>query len=405
MAPVATFVQVYILYHLGGTALDIGLVSTLSNAVAVPAAIVWGSATERFRKRKLMIVLSYSISAATLIVFLFASTISAAAILYAVITFASTGATTPLNLLIMETEHKQKWPSAFAKLSTVASLGTTIGLVFGSAWAALLPLLEIVLPLSIFAFASAVMSALMIHEPSFVFERQIMAMNRRSFFQRLLAFPLFFLKIPTRTDFQRMFRGIRHGVTQQVPLLYISIFVFYIASGLFNTSLTPSLYSAKATQAQNFLVSLDGIVIQTIALYLAGPYIERRTLRTSAISGLIVRGSCYVLVGVSSLLLTGVLYLGAVLILWPIASGIAFAVYYTASNVMIFNTLGQRNQASTLGVYSALVGIALTVGSFISGLTSFYIGYYLTFVLAGVCLGVSAGLTSFVRLEHKSVSH
>jgi MFS family permease len=89
--------------------------------------------------------------------------------------------------------------------------------------------------------------------------------------------------------------------------------------------------------------------------------------------------------------------LGANLILFPIAGGIAFALYYSASNVMVFNTLGQTNQGSTLGVYSALVGLATTLGSFVSGFTSFYFGYYTTFILAAAWLAVAAWLTSLLR--------
>jgi predicted MFS family arabinose efflux permease len=61
---------------------------------------------------------------------------------------------------------------------------------------------------------------------------------------------------------------------------------------------------------------------------------------------------------------------------------------------MIFNTLGHSNQGSTLGVYSALVGLATTLGSFISGFTSFYFGYYVTFISAAACLAAAAALTS-----------
>jgi MFS family permease len=82
------------------------------------------------------------------------------------------------------------------------------------------------------------------------------------------------------------------------------------------------------------------------------------------------------------------------LILYPLAAGIAYAVYYAASSIMIFNTLGHSNQGSTLGVYSALVGFATTLGSFISGFTSFYFGYYVTFIIAAIGLAAAAVLTS-----------
>jgi MFS family permease len=76
-----------------------------------------------------------------------------------------------------------------------------------------------------------------------------------------------------------------------------------------------------------------------------------------------------------------------------LAAGLAYAVYYAASNVMVFNTLGRSGQGSALGIYSALVGFATMLGSFMSGFISFYIGFYVTFIVAGVLMASGAGLT------------
>ena len=48
-----------------------------------------------------------------------------------------------------------------------------------------------------------------------------------------------------------------------------------------------------------------------------------------------------------------------------------------------------ENQGSRLGVYSALVGVATMIGSFVSGYVSFYFGYFATFVLAAIFLAGS----------------
>ena len=66
LGPVGTFVQLYIL-TLHGTVIDIGLATTLFNAVTIPAAMIWGYATDRSDRRKPIIVLSYLAVAGTLI--------------------------------------------------------------------------------------------------------------------------------------------------------------------------------------------------------------------------------------------------------------------------------------------------------------------------------------------------
>lgn len=92
------------------------------------------------------------------------------------------------------------------------------------------------------------------------------------------------------------------------------------------------------------------------------------------------------MIGAAALLLAGPLFIVPALVMYPIAGGIAFAVYYTSSNTMMFNTVQRKNPGAALGVYSAVVGIATMGGSLASGFISVYLGFYTTFVLAGVLL-------------------
>jgi MFS family permease len=403
LGPVGTFVQLYIL-ELHGTVIDIGLAITLFNGVSIPAAMIWGFATDRIHSRKIIVVASYLGVTGTLLLFLFTRTIHGIDILYAVFALLSSAAATPLNLLIMETERKPRWTSTFARFQMLSGIGVTIGLVLGVAWADFLTLYLIVVPLAALSLASSVLTALWITEPPFVFEREMIVMVRRSFFQRLLALPILFLRIPRLFDFRRVFKGgLRYDLARDTQVLYLSIFAFYIASGVFNTSLVPSLYGASLSKSQIFLVLLTGMIVQTVSFHYAAPYIERRSLKEAAVAGLATRSLCYGGIGVFAFTVTGIAYLGANLVLYPIAAGIAYAVYYATSTIMIFNTLGHNSQGSTLGVYSALVGVATTLGSFVSGFTSFYFGYHVTFLTAAACLAAAAALTS--SLSESGVRH
>ena len=396
--PVGTFVQLYILV-LHGTVIDIGLAITLFNAVSIPAAMAWGLVTDRMHMRKPIVIACYLAVAGTLIAFVFTQSIHGVEVLYAVFSFISAAAATPLNLLIMETQPKSRWAIAFSQFSMASSTGSTIGLLLGVVWADYLPLGLIVAPLAFLSLVSAVLSVLMIKEPSFVFEREMIVMVRRSFYERLLVLPMLFLKIPQAMDFRRVFKGLRNEMTREPQILYMSIFAFYLASGIFNTSLVPSLYRAELSKSQVFLVSLSGMLVQAIAFKYAGPYMEKRNLRATAVSGLVLRALCYAMFGISIFFLTGIGYLASSLIFYPLGAGIAFAAYYAASNVMVFNMLGHSSKGSVLGVYSAIVGLATMLGSFISGYTSFYLGYHVTFIAAALCLGGSAVLTSLLTSQ------
>jgi MFS family permease len=393
LGPVGTFVQLYIL-ELHGTVIDIGLATTLFNAVSIPAAMIWGFATDRMHRRRMIIVGSYLVVAITLALFLFAESIYGVELLYAIFSLVSSAAATPLNLLIMETQHKSKWAPTFARFSMFTGIGATLGVLIGVAWADFLPFHLLVIPLAALSVLSAVLSQVMIREPSFVFERTVIVMVKRSFYERLLVIPMFFLKIPRLMDFKRVFKWLRYELTRDPTIIYLFTFTFYLASGIFNTSLVPSLSRASVSKSQVFLVSLIGMAVQTMSFNYLVRRIGKRSLRETTAGGLLLRGSCYAAIGVSVFFLTGLWYLGATLFFYPLAAGIAYAAYYAASNVMVFNTLGRANQGSTLGVYSALVGFATMLGSFISGFVSFYFGYYVTFFLAAFCLAVGAFFTS-----------
>ncbi len=397
IGPVATLIQLLIL-SLNGSVIDVALAITLFNAVGVPAALVWGLVADRFQRRKTIIVASYLSAGAILVSLLFANTPYWVSLLYAAFSFATAAATTPLNLLVMETEQKPKWATAFAQFSMVTSIGQMVGLIFSIGWGFFLPLTYLVVPLALLSIISGTLSASIIKEPRVAFEQQAIALNKPSFFHRLRAVPFFFLRVPRFSDFKRVFRGVKFELTRDVPILYFSIFVFYIATGIFNTSVVPSLEANSVSSFLIFLVTTMAMVVQIVSFRYAGPYTQKRSPVKAAVGGLVLRSLGYGFLGVSFYIVSGVDYLVPVLILYPLAAGFAYSVYYTASNTMVFNSLHGGRQGSALGVYSALVGIATMLGSFISGFMSFFLGYSVTFVVAAVFLAVSAWLSSL--LDH-----
>ncbi|HYB66986.1 MAG TPA: MFS transporter [Candidatus Acidoferrales bacterium] len=396
--PVGTLAQLYIL-ELHGSVLDIGLAATLFAAASIPAAIFWGFITDRAQTRKSLVVWSYILIAGILFSFVFVRTVYGIILVYSVFSFLSSAFATPLNLLIMETQPKASWASAFARFSMISGVGTTLGMLIGVGWGDFLPLNLLVIVLGALSLVSAGLSVQMIKEPVTVFERSMIVMVSQSFYHGLLALPLLFLKIPKVMDFRRVFRSVKFGLTREPALIYLSIGAFYFASGLFNTSLVPSLFAAKVSNSEVFGVSLVGMIVQTLAFNYIGKRIRETGIRRTAVQGLLLRAFSYAGFAIAVLYLAGLGYLGAALFLYPLGAGIAFAYYYATSNVMVFNTLGRTNQGSSLGVYSAVVGMATMVGSFISGLISFYVGYYATFIAAALWLGLAASLTSAIGEE------
>ena len=396
LGPVSTLVQLLIL-NFNGTVVEVGLALTLFNAVSIPAALFWGLVTDRFQQRRRMILASFLVTPLLLTLFLFARTSYSISFLYALLSFATAASTTPLNLLVMETEQKSKWALAFARFSMIVTIGQTLGLFLGMVWTFYIPLDFLVIPLAVSSLISAGMAAFLIKEPKIVFERQVLVLHKQSFFHRLRHSPYLFLKIPQHRDFKGVFRHLKHALIRHTALLYLAIFAFFLSAGIFNTSLVPALDAIGVSNLLIFSVIMLGLIVQIISFRFAGPYTEKKSPVKSAIWGLLLRAIAYGLIGVFAYFLSGFSFLIIVLIFYPVASGVAYSVYYTASNTLIFYSLSPRRNGSSLGVYSALAGGATMLGSFSSGFLSFYGGFYLTFSISAVCLVVSAWLLSLIN--------
>ena len=405
LGPIGTFVQLSLLQTNGVQAgtVYIGVALTLYNAVSIPAAIIWGLATDRLRKRKLIIVTSYAVTTIFLLSFFFATSTYGIIFVYSLISFISAASATPLNLLIMETEPKNRWATGFARLSLVTSIGAILGYVLSAFWAQFLPVLWLVIPLGVLSLVSAAASAILIQEPTFVFEKEVIVMQRPGFFQRLSASPLIFLSIPRVSDFQRIFKGLRNELTSYVPLLYISIVIFYFASGIFNTSFVATLKSHSLTDSEVYVLNVAALVAQVLSFRYAGRIIANSSLTRVAVKSLLLRGASYAALGVASIFIAGIWFILPALVLFPLSSGIAYGIYYTASNTMVFNSIRGNNHGSSLGVYSAIVGVATTIGSVISGVVSVYFGFHITFILAGGLICLAALVT--VRLSNRALGH
>ena len=392
--PLGTMVQLYLIY-LNGQALGTiygGLAAAFYNGISIPAALFWGLATDRLHKRKALIALSYGLMAIALVSFFFDRTTAGTISRYSIVSFVSVASATPLNLLIMETENKGRWAGAFARLSMISSVGNVAGLILSTLWTAAFPAQLIILfvPMGAFAVASSALALLTIPEPAFVLERETVALRKPSLFSRLRANPVFFIGLPAGSDFRRAFRGLRSSLTSFVPLFYISTIFFYVSSGLFNTSFVPSMHFFSMPDQSIFGVMLAGMVIQTLTFQAAGNYVGSRSLVTTSIQGLLLRGWSYLAMGAAAILVPAAYFVFGALLLYPLAGGVAYAVYYTSANTMMFHTVQGKSAGAALGVYSAVVGIATMAGSLASGFISVYSGYSTTFVLASVILFTAA---------------
>ncbi|AWR95877.1 MFS transporter [Acidianus brierleyi] len=392
--PLSTLVSLEIL-NLGGNAIDVAYAITSANVVLIPASMFWGIIADRYHLRNI-IILGFSLSTLFLSLMYFTYSIPLLTLSYSIFTFFSVAYSTPMNLLVMETSEKSKWAYNFSRLSMLSSIGSLIGLILSTLLVAIIRIFQVYLFLTIFGIMALGSSVLYTPKTIIGIERTSMLHHKESFLTRLKMIPLIFLHFPSVHSFKmfKLSRLLRKPINY-LPLLYLAIFIFYISSGLFNTVYPVSLYQGNLSKSEVLGIITEGMLAQIVTFHFTGKLLEKIDEREAASKALLLRGGSYIILGIVTLFPS--LLLGAGAIFYPLAAGLAFSTYYSASNTLIFKAVGGRRQGTTLGVYSTLVGIAMFIGSLLSGYISHYYGFITDFIIAGTLLFISSYIFRYIE--------
>ncbi|MDA4122461.1 MAG: MFS transporter [Thaumarchaeota archaeon] len=385
---IGTLVQIYIL-NLGGTVLDVGLSVTLSTAITIPASIFWGSVSDRLKRRKPIIALSFAALAGFFALFLLANTVDEVLLIFTVYSFVNSAPSTPINLLILETQEKAKWATAYADYQALAAAGQVLGLLASAIWSAYLPVRLIVLLLSACSVLAAVIAAKLISEPPFLFEGTALGRHYLSILQRFLTQPSGFLRTPQAFHVRGFFRSLRADFSGYLRILYGSILVFYLATGL--TAVFVALLSVKGvSDSLIFVSSTINVAVTAPVFRYVGLRLKKKNWVRDSVIALSARAVAYGSIGVAAYFLSGMTFFIVATVLFVIGSGISSPVYYTISQAMVYDTLGVASQGSDLGIYTALTGLSGTFGALFSGYITIYAGYDTTFILSGAGMALTA---------------
>ncbi len=385
---IGTLVQIYIL-NLGGTVLDVGLSVTLSTTITIPASIFWGSVSDRLKRRKPIIAISFAALAGFFALFLLASTVDEVLLIFTVYSFVNSAPSTPINLLILETQEKSQWATAYANYQALAAGGQVLGLLASSIWSAYLPVRFIVLLLSACSVLAAVIAAKLISEPPFLFEGTALGRHYLSILQRFLTQPSGFLRTPQAFHLRGFFRSLRADFSGYLRILYGSILVFYFATGL--TAVFVALLAAKGVpDSLIFVSSTINVAVTAPVFRYVGLRLKKKNWVRDSVIALSSRAVAYASIGVAAYFLSGTPFLIVATGLFVIGSAISSPVYYTISQAMVYDTLGVAGQGSDLGIYTALTGLSGTFGALFSGYITIYAGYDTTFILSGAGMALTA---------------
>jgi len=398
------------IYDLRGGAVGVSYAMSAGTAASILASILWGFALDRYDRKKVLLVgvLGTFLS---ILALSFASSTAQVTAYYAAAALFSSAVGMAVSILIMDTIEKSRWSLAYARYNMISSMGYLSGDVGAAALSGLLRITTIDEIMAALTAASAAWALWAVPRSVITFERESLLHVIEAFllrlrlvptlFLRLRRVPPLFLRLPSRTTFKPL-RLLKLGRSPAayVPTLFLAITVFYISSGIFNTVYPYGLRALGLSGTEVFIVISAGMAFQALGYELAPRLMSRWGSKArAAFNALVIRGSSYVGIGLAtSLGGTQAYLLGTGLTLYPLAAGIAFATFYTASNVMVFEVLKGTREGRGLGLYSTLSGSAYFAGSLASGFMAESIGYGYTYVIAGLLLGGSAYM--FRELEN-----
>jgi len=390
-------VPLYIL-SLGGTVVDVALITTVYNFVLIPSSIFWGVMTDRLARRRIFFVITCSGCTLIFALMFLIPNLGILGILYAALGCVIGANSASTNLLVMETSEKKNWVSSFSRLNLIANFGSIIGLAVGFAWTSALPLQAFL----VFCAASTAVAILLsyshIREPPMPLETTQLAHTPSGYFSRIYhGMTVFlghiFLTPPSPKEILRGFRATKAGAITGRALLFLSTFLFTTSSALLNTAFTPFLSQSGVVDNEIFAVSLVNTLLQTGTYRYAGRIIDRFGGMRLGSYVVLIRAALYMVFGAAALTFRGTpLFLLASVFFGLV--GVVYAIWNSATSVTLMSNLGQARQGNLLGGYAALSSLGVVTGSLFTGYISLYLGYSTTFTTAAAVM-----LLSFFVLE------
>ncbi len=384
--PISTIIALFIL-DLHGTVIDVSYAMAVFYGVSIPASMLWGMAVDRYGTRKPFVYISIASAGVVLLALSFINSISLAILLFGVLSLFTAALATPLSLLVMETIEKRFWASGFSKLQMLSSVGGSIGLLLASVLTGFLPLRIVMLLLIPFVIIG-ILIAMSITEPQKQLERRSIIKSGTALRFRLLMHNLIFIRVPSFKFIKSIFES-RHRKLAQLTVIYIGMFIFYLGSAIFNTDYVPGLRDIGYTDLIVFGIIFAGYAVQSYVFNYAGRFTESKGEKSALRSSLSMRAIGYIFIGVVFAAVGGFGSLVLNVILYALTAGLAYSIFYTASNTLLFETIGSEKPGRKLGLYSSVVGISYLIGSLVAGYMAYYISYGFAFVVSGLLILLS----------------
>jgi MFS family permease len=350
----------------------VGILVAVALFAAIPASFFWGYLCDKTRRYKRYVLLAFLASSILLYSFTLTTGLVLLIILYAVMSVFHVAHEAPKNILIAELYSHEDWDKTFASYEGFTEIGTLIGLVLGFVMSNynLGPTNTLYLCAGL-NFLAFVLSAIFVVDPSLVFERRLVSIEKTVDFAShgvfLASKMLNGIALNERLKRERVnvFCGglVLFSLATSILFTPMPVFVSNITSGL-PTGMVFAI----------FVLSSGGALV---GYTLAGGRSDQST-RKDRVSGIVIFrcALAFILLAALQAQSFNVVLTTAVLILM----GFLFAIFM----VQILSLSMELIPAGKAGLVNVLIGVGGAAGSFTGPFVAQTLGFAEVFVTAGI---------------------
>ncbi|MBU7042547.1 MAG: MFS transporter [Theionarchaea archaeon] len=366
-----------LIISLGGTAIEISLISSAYSLASMIFMIIWGKLSDSTQKRKPFILAGFGGTALSFFLFSQAYTLSDTLVIH-IISAIFTAATIPVSsVFLLRSARKEYWDQAIGEFNKISGYAWALGMLLGTVLLIVCEMDMLFLLLGIITLVSVALFQNQVKEKPIYVNRDNIISFSNSIVEKLRLMPIYIIHFPRFITFES--RKLKH--------FYIASFLIFVSSGLLFTPFVYFLTEKGAASSFIFFISFLNSLISAF-------YYSRTASQVALFGGysILQKGLAYreifiaVLIGAS--FLTGSVSLMLATLCFCIF-GYSWAQITIASNSVISRLSIEGKEGETMGMYNFMISLGLIIGNLLSGFIVDTLGFAVEFGCGFITLGIS----------------
>ncbi len=368
----SVFIPLYVVSPaIGGTLFDLGTMIAVALFLSIPASFFWGYISDRTRRYKLYVLLSFISATLLLYLFTLAANVITLAILYAIMAVLHVAHEAPKNILIAEHYSHEDWGKSYALYEGFTEMGWLIGLLVGLFASTLAFSSSYTLLLcSLLNLVAFVLSMIFVADPLLIFERRLVNIERKIDFT--------YRGVSAAS---RVIDGLPLGEKLKSENFFafgIGLVLFSLATNLFFTPL-PIFFSKDLAfpTSMIFLIYMLSSGGSVVGYFLAGSRASSPNAKTYMRRIVFLRSALvFSLIVIVDLAVATTFFASVILVLM----GLAYGLYH----ILTLSLSMELIPTGKSGLFDVLMGLGAAFGSFLGPYLADLLGFLPQFFIASV---------------------